>query len=96
MSEWLDAAALLITAAGLVSAMAAYGRVRDAGSAMAVLLDFLVAAGLIRLAGDISWDGILLAAAVIAVRKLISVGLATARHTTGVSLRSIVRPEGRK
>ncbi|MFE7936307.1 hypothetical protein ACFU46_02880 [Streptomyces griseoincarnatus] len=96
MSEWLNATAVLITAFGLLSAVVAYRMVRDVGSALAVLLDFLVAAGLVRLAGGLSWDGILLAAAVVAVRKLISAGLATARRTAGVSVRGVLYPGGRR
>ncbi|MFJ8192531.1 hypothetical protein ACIQ8D_22645 [Streptomyces sp. NPDC096094] len=96
MSEWLGAAAVLITAGGLLSAVAVYRMVRDVGSALAVLLDFLVAAGLVRLAGDLSWDGIALAAAVVAVRRLISAGLVTARHTAGSPVRGVPHPGGRR
>ncbi|MGW0497516.1 DUF1622 domain-containing protein [Streptomyces sp. NPDC003007] len=96
MSEWLDAAAVLVTAAGIVSAAAAYRMVRNTGSAVAVLLDFLVAASLLRLAGDLSWGAILVAAAVVAVRKVISVGLAIARHGAGVSVCDVLHLELRK
>ncbi|MFE0801304.1 hypothetical protein [Streptomyces sp. NPDC058812] len=92
MNAWLDAVAVLITAGGLVSAAAAYRVLHSASSAIAVLLDFLVAAGLVRLAGDRTWDGVVLAAAVVAVRKLISAGLGAARHgetTTGRHPRTV-------
>ncbi|MCX2926284.1 MULTISPECIES: hypothetical protein [unclassified Streptomyces] len=92
MNGWLEPAAVLITAGGVLSAVAAYRMVRSAGSAVAVLLDFLVAAGLVRLAGDLSWDGILLAAALIALRKLISVGLAVGRRG-GVPVPGVPNPE---
>ncbi|MFV0131762.1 hypothetical protein ACLGIH_00455 [Streptomyces sp. HMX87] len=94
MNGWLEPAAVLITAGGVVSAVAAYRMVRSTGSAVAVLLDFLVAAGLVRLAGDLSWDGILPAAAVIALRKLISAGLAVSRRGGGMSVRGVPGSEG--
>ncbi|WP_433473850.1 hypothetical protein ACQPZP_34375 [Spirillospora sp. CA-142024] len=42
---------------------------------MAVLMDFLLAAGLIRLAGQPSWTSLAMASAIIAVRLLINAGL---------------------
>ncbi|MBT2439704.1 DUF1622 domain-containing protein [Streptomyces sp. ISL-36] len=82
MKPWLETAAVLITAAGLVSAMASYRLTHTVRPALAVLLDFLTAAGLIRLAGEPSWDSIVLAASVIALRKLLGTGLGLARPTT--------------
>ncbi|MFJ8693808.1 hypothetical protein [Streptomyces roseolilacinus] len=79
MNAWLQAAAVLVTGAGLVSAAAAHRLTGDVRRALAVLLDFLTAAGLVRLAGDPSWDSILAAAAVIALRRLIGSGLAVSR-----------------
>ncbi|MFJ8665475.1 hypothetical protein [Streptomyces sp. NPDC093600] len=82
MTPWLQTAAVLITAAGLVSAAAAYRLTRTARQALAVLLDFLTAAGLIRLAGEPSWNSILLAASIIALRKLLGAGLSLSRPMT--------------
>lgn len=48
---------------------------RRLGRVLPVLLDFLTAAGLIRLAADVSWGSILAAAAVIAVRKIAALGV---------------------
>ncbi|GAA2566097.1 MULTISPECIES: hypothetical protein [Streptomyces] len=78
MTGILTAAALLVTAAGVVSAGAAYAISRRISQALPVLLDFLTGAGLIRLAADLSWNSILVAAAVIAVRKVAAVGVAAA------------------
>ncbi|MFC8270326.1 DUF1622 domain-containing protein [Streptomyces cinereoruber] len=75
MNTWLHTASLLLTVCGLLSAIAAYRTTRTFRSALAVLLDFLTAAGLIRLAEDPSWNSILQAAAVIALRKLLTTGL---------------------
>ncbi|HLL32471.1 MAG TPA: hypothetical protein VK545_00950 [Streptomyces sp.] len=82
MTEILTAAALLITAAGVLSAIAAYVISPRIGHALPVLLDFLTGAGLVRLAADISWNSILMAAAVIAVRKVVAIGIAEARGTS--------------
>ncbi|MFD4543602.1 hypothetical protein [Streptomyces bauhiniae] len=84
MSAWLQAGAVLITGLGLVAAAAALRLTHSVRAALAVLLDFLTAAGLLRLAGEPSWVGIILAAAVIAMRKLLgaSLRLSSANRTT--------------
>lgn len=82
MKTWLETAAVLISAAGLVSAMCAYRLTRTFRPALLVLLDFLTAAGLIRLSGDLSRDSIVLAAAVIALRKLLGIGLGLSHAAT--------------
>ncbi|MEU3413057.1 hypothetical protein ABZ760_17655 [Streptomyces sp. NPDC006658] len=74
---------MLITALGLVAAAAAWRLTHTVRGFLAVLLDFLTAAGLLRLAGEPSWDSIVLAAAVIALRKLLGASLALSRpHDT--------------
>ncbi|MCI0385736.1 hypothetical protein [Streptomyces sp. CNQ085] len=75
MTTVLDLAALATTAFGLVAAAVVFAEARRLVPALAVLLDFLTAAGLLRLAGDPSWGTIAAAAAVIAVRKLVTAGL---------------------
>jgi hypothetical protein len=72
----IETAALLITALGIVSFLTAYATVHSIRCALPLLLDFLMAAGLIRLAGDLSWDSILLTVAIIIVRKLAASGVA--------------------
>jgi hypothetical protein len=71
----IEAAALLVTAAGVVSFLTAYAATRRIRTALPLLLDFLMAAGLMRLAGDLSWGGILLTVAIIAVRKVAAYGV---------------------
>lgn len=84
MNTWLQTAAVLTTALGLLAAAAAWRLTRTARGALAVLLDFLTAAGLLRLAGEPSWDSITLAAAVIALRKLLGASLhVSGRPVTG-------------
>lgn len=75
MTAFLTGAALLITAGGVLSACAAYLISRRISQALPVLLDFLTGAGLIRLAAEVSWSSILLAAAVVAVRKIAVIGV---------------------
>jgi hypothetical protein len=72
----IEAAALLVVAVGVVSFLTAYAATRTIRSALPLLLDFLMAAGLIRLAGDLSWSGIVLTVAIIAVRKVAAFGVA--------------------
>lgn len=83
MTEILTAASLLVTAAGILSALAVCAVSRGIGRALPVLLDFLTAAGLLRLAADVSWGSILVAAAVIAVRKVAAIGIAMVPRQPG-------------
>ena len=76
MNAVIEAAALLITAAGVLSFLVAYAATHTMRCALPLLLDFLMAAGLIRLAGDQSWSTILLTVAIIAVRKVAAFGIA--------------------
>lgn len=76
MNAAFEAAALLVTAVGVVSFLTAYGTTHTIRCALPLLLDFLMAAGLIRLAGDLSWSSILLTVAIIAVRKVAAFGVA--------------------
>lgn len=75
MSELLQAGALLCTGFGLVAGTAVLVRTTQIRAALAVLLEFLLAAGLLRLADDPAWPQILAATAVIAVRRLLSASL---------------------
>ena len=75
MSGVLGAVALLVTGFGLVSAAAVLARSRDGRLALRVLLEFLTAAGLLRLAGGPGWPEIGAVAAVVAVRRLLALDL---------------------
>ncbi|WP_187645368.1 hypothetical protein [Streptomyces sp. TRM49041] len=82
MRGWLLQAAGLCVAAGLVACPFAYRAGRRVRAVIAVLLDFLTAAGLLRLAADPGWGGIGVAAVVIAIRQVVagritSVGVST-------------------
>ncbi|MER5213597.1 hypothetical protein ABT063_24255 [Streptomyces sp. NPDC002838] len=74
------------TAAGLLSTGVVYTSIKQVHLSLGVLLDFLTAAGLIRLADEPSWGSVTAAAAVITIRKLITTRLG--RHPlTGPELR---------
>ena len=76
MTDLLRDAALLCTVLGLACSGAVLVRTRDARLGLAVLLDFLLAAGLLRLSGDPQWRTLVTAAVVVAVRRLVmTVGL---------------------
>lgn len=75
MSPALQAGSLLCTVFGLVAGAAVLLRTADGRHAVRVLLDFLLAAGLLRLGEDPGWRQIASVALVIAVRRLLSFGL---------------------
>ncbi|MDP9431512.1 MAG: hypothetical protein M3P91_01995 [Actinomycetota bacterium] len=49
--------------------------------ALPVLLDLLLAAGLLRLSADASWRALAIAATIVTIRKLVGLGLAAGRRT---------------
>jgi hypothetical protein len=67
--------ALGVSSAAIVAGVLALVATRRPLLALKVLLDLLLAAGLLRLTGDPGWRTILTAAAIVAVRRLIGVGL---------------------
>ncbi len=75
MTAVLDMLALLCTGGGLIAGAAALARTGQVLPAVAVGLDLWTAAGLLRLAGSPSWQRIAAAAAVVALRRLLSAGL---------------------
>lgn len=75
MTQALQGAALVCVVLGLVSSLAVAGRARRVQPPLAVLLDFLLAAGLLRLSAAASATAIATAAVIIAVRKLAVIGI---------------------
>ena len=67
--------AMALTAAGLVAGLLALAVTRRPGLALQVFLDFLMAAGLLRLTGDPGWPTIATAAVIVALRRVIGAGL---------------------
>ena len=75
MSGVLRDAALVCTALGVLSALAVLARTSDLRLGIGVLLEFLLAAGLLRLSADPTWTALLSAAVVVFLRRLLSAGL---------------------
>ncbi|MGY1827920.1 MULTISPECIES: DUF1622 domain-containing protein [unclassified Blastococcus] len=65
----------VVAAFALVSSGLALAVTRRPALAVGILLDLLVAAGLLRLVGDPSWQQIVVAGAIVALRHLVSYGL---------------------
>ncbi|UUS32057.1 MULTISPECIES: DUF1622 domain-containing protein [Streptomyces] len=78
MTAVLLQASVLCAAMGLLACPFAYRATGRVPPTLAVLLDFLTAAGLLRLAAAPDWKGIATAAAVIALRKVVSGALGRA------------------
>ncbi len=74
------ASALLVSALTLVAT-------RNPWVALPVLLDLLLAAGLLRLSATASWRAIATAATIVAIRKLVGLGLAAGRRTQSQAIR---------
>jgi hypothetical protein len=73
------ALAPMIALAAVVVAGLVLASTRRPTVALPVLLDLLLAAGLLRLTADLQWDAIASAALVVVIRKLASVGIAAGR-----------------
>jgi hypothetical protein len=68
-------AAVVVAAAALVAGAVALATTRRPRVALPVLLDLLLAAGLLRLTGDPDWPALATAASIVAVRQLLRIGL---------------------
>lgn len=66
----LQAAATACTALALLLGPLTLLRARSVRAAFGVFLDFLLAAGLLRLAGPTAWNAVVVAGGVVVVRKL--------------------------
>ena len=75
MTTLLHQAAWLTTLFGFAAAVRVGLRLRHIQPTLAVLTDYLLAAGLIRLAGQPSWTSLAVAATTAAVRMLLNTGL---------------------
>lgn len=82
MSGVLHAAATACTVLGLIAAACALLRTRQVPLALGVLLDFLLAAGLLRLSHDTTARALATAATIVLVRKIVAFGL-TVRRADG-------------
>ncbi|HEU4676891.1 MAG TPA: hypothetical protein VFS29_12925 [Motilibacteraceae bacterium] len=71
----LHSAAAACTGVALLLGIVTLLRTRSVHAAFGVFLDFLLAAGLLRLAGPTGWDAVVVAAGVVVVRKLATTDL---------------------
>jgi len=65
------AAALVCTVLGLLCAATVLARTRSLRQALPVLLEFLMAAGLLRLSSAATWRALATAAVIVVLRKLV-------------------------
>ncbi|MBW8487268.1 DUF1622 domain-containing protein [Actinomadura parmotrematis] len=79
MTALLQLAALCCVVAGLVAGGAVGLATRSLRAGLPVALDFWLAAGLLRLGADPGWTSLLATAAIVAVRRLVTWSLGTAR-----------------
>jgi hypothetical protein len=70
--------ALACVAAGLLAGSAAVLSTRNGVLGLQIALEFWVAAGLLRLTGDLTWSVLAGAAAIVALRQLLNYGLRVA------------------
>lgn len=76
MSGPLTSAALLCTALGVSCGALVLARSRQVRPALAVLVEFLLAAGLLRLSQQATWRALAMTAVIVGIRKLVvDVGL---------------------
>lgn len=71
MTGWTDEAAMLITGAAVLIAVLTWLTTRSWRPTMPVLLELLLAAGLLRLSVSDDWRTIAAAAAIVAIRTLV-------------------------
>lgn len=81
MQGLVQGAALLLTALGLLCAGLVLVRSRDVRQALPVLLEFLLAAGLLRLVHGATYQGLATTALIVVIRKLVSFGFSTGAAT---------------
>ena len=80
MTGVVDALAPVVVAAALVVSGLSLLVTRRIGTALPVLLDLLLAAGLLRLSATASWQAVGSAAAIVLVRKLATLGISATRR----------------
>ena len=78
MTAVLNSAALLVVGAAIVTGAVVLVATRSFRQALPVLLEFLTAAGLLRLAAAPAWPALAVTVVVIALRRLATIGMRTA------------------
>jgi hypothetical protein len=80
LSALVAALVPVVVAAGLALSALTLLSTRRVTTALPVLLDLLLAAGLLRLSATASWQAIASAAAIVVIRKLATLGITAARR----------------
>ena len=83
MAAALQAAALACTVLGLLAATAVLLRTRQVQLSLGVLLDFLLAAGLLRLSHAATGQALATAAMIVLIRKVATFGMSRPSPTAG-------------
>ncbi|MEV4659538.1 hypothetical protein [Micromonospora sp. NPDC049301] len=73
----IGALVMVVTALALVAGVVTVLSTGAGRTAVRVVLDLLIAAGLLRLVGDPGWSGLASSAAIVALRQLLAAALAT-------------------
>ena len=81
LQQATNTAATAVIAAGIAAGFLALVATRNPPLAIDVLLDLLVAAGLLRLVGDPGWQVLITTAVILVLRRLVGAGLRAARRT---------------
>ncbi len=86
MSALLTELTPVIAGFGVVLASAVLVRTRQLSAALPVLLDFLLAAGLLRLTAAAPWRAIIAVAVIVILRKVVTWSLGRTARTLGSEL----------
>lgn len=81
MTDLVAAAAWIVSGLGVILATAVVAVTRRLTIALPVLLDMLMAAGVLRLGADAAWSSIATAATVVVLRKVVVAGIHQASET---------------
>lgn len=90
---WAVELSWLVVACAIGLSAAAVVVLRRFDTALHVLLDLLLAAGLLRLSAEASWEAIAIAAAIVALRRVLAATLLH-KHAHGSVSRTVVQQNG--
>ncbi len=80
MSSTIAYTALVVVVVGIALSAAVLASTRDLQAALPVLLDFMLAAGLLRLSATATWQAIASAAGIVVIRKIVVAGIGAGRR----------------
>lgn len=80
MSSTIAYTSLLVVVVGIALSAAVLASTREPQAALPVLLDFMLAAGLLRLSATATWEAIASAAGIVVIRKIVVAGIGAGRR----------------